>query len=336
VLTVLKPQALAHPGASILSPLRYPGSKRRFAGYVRRVLALNGLRPELFVEPFAGGASVALQLLNDGAVERIGLIDKDPLVAAFWRTVFFDTAWLVRQVETMEVSLERWSFWRKTQPKTVRRQALKCLFLNRTSFSGILAPCAGPIGGRAQQSDYDISCRFPRETLVRRIEQAAALREKVAFVWGVTWPAGIARIARMQSTGRLPADVFYYFDPPFFEKADRLYTHYFTEPDHRKLRDHILTEKAWWLLSYDSVDRVRELYGQVPTQVDLLYSVASNAGQKAVQEIVLSNVNRLPEQTRLWRKSAEWLATRSLSSIAAANGDDVGRNQPALGRTAVG
>jgi len=54
--------------ASILSPLRYPGAKRRLAGYVAEVLRLNSLRPKVLVEPFAGGASVFLQLLNDDLV----------------------------------------------------------------------------------------------------------------------------------------------------------------------------------------------------------------------------------------------------------------------------
>src|SRR4051812_18382692 len=102
-------RALARPEATILSPLRYPGSKRRFASYVARCLGLNGLHPALFIEPFAGGASVALQLLNDGLVDRIGLVDRDPLIAAFWRTVFFDTEWLVERVATISVTLPRWN-----------------------------------------------------------------------------------------------------------------------------------------------------------------------------------------------------------------------------------
>lgn len=40
--------------AQILSPLRYPGGKRRLAGYIAEALALNGLRPKVFVEPFGG------------------------------------------------------------------------------------------------------------------------------------------------------------------------------------------------------------------------------------------------------------------------------------------
>jgi hypothetical protein len=43
--------------------------------------------------------------------------------------------------------------------------AVKCLFLNRTTFSGILHGRAGPMGGRKQQSDYKIDCRFNKDGL---------------------------------------------------------------------------------------------------------------------------------------------------------------------------
>jgi len=42
---------------TVLSPLRYPGGKRRLAPYVAAALAENDLRPDLFVEPYAGGAA---------------------------------------------------------------------------------------------------------------------------------------------------------------------------------------------------------------------------------------------------------------------------------------
>lgn len=72
-----KRQPLARREASILSPLRYPGSKRRLAGYIAALLRENGMRPVLLVEPFAGGASVSLQLLNDGIVDGIALGESD-------------------------------------------------------------------------------------------------------------------------------------------------------------------------------------------------------------------------------------------------------------------
>ena len=131
-------QITAKPGEPLLSPLRYPGSKRRLVQYLQATLDLNDLHPSLLVEPFAGGASVALQLLCDGLVDRIGLADVDPLITSFWECVFFDTDWLVEVIDEIEVTLPRWESFRKLKPVTTRDRALKCLFLNRTSFSGIL------------------------------------------------------------------------------------------------------------------------------------------------------------------------------------------------------
>jgi len=99
--------------ASILSPLRYPGAKRRLAGYVAEVLRLNSLRPKVLVEPFAGGASVSLQLLNDDLVETIALGERDPLLTSFWKVVFNEPEWLIEQIESIEVTVDNWRYFRE-------------------------------------------------------------------------------------------------------------------------------------------------------------------------------------------------------------------------------
>lgn len=289
----------------LLSPLRYPGGKRRLVPFIAETLKLNGFHPLLFVEPFAGGASVAFQLLSDGVVERIGLIDRDPLVAAFWNTVLSDAEWLVKQVETLEVTLAQWEAFKQTTPQSRRQKALTCLFLNRTSFSGIMAPGAGPIGGYDQASEYNIDCRFPRKTLIKRIQHIHALRDRVAFVWNITWASGMSRIKGMQQRGTLPPDVFYYCDPPFFNEAHRLYTYYFRTRDHRNLRDALLAETAPWILSYDSVDEVERLYGEgcSPSHIDVLYSAGKYAGSRMAKEAVVTNLATLPSNFALWTRS---------------------------------
>ena len=127
------------PGNPCLSPLRYPGAKRRLVAYVADVLAMNGRSPGLFVEPFAGGASVALQLASDGVVDDLGLIDADPRIAAFWQAVFWDTNWLVDQINSVPLDLSTWRAMKSNADTSRRGLALAALYLNRTSFSGILA-----------------------------------------------------------------------------------------------------------------------------------------------------------------------------------------------------
>jgi len=292
---------------ALISPLRYPGSKRRLVDYIRTALELNGLRPSLYVEPFVGGASVALQLMEDGLVEQVILIDKDSWIASFWHTLFFDTEWLIKQVKTIEVTLENWQHYKTTKPSTVREQALTAFYLNRTSFSGIIERRAGPLGGRAQTSKYPIDCRFPRERLVQRIERAAAHKDKVAGVWGCSWDDALKRLRAAQGCGELPSSgVFCYFDPPFFEKADALYRHYFTYEDHVALRDALLTLQANWMLSYDSVEQVESLYGHAVSNgtngaqkhnVKLPYSLAVMSKRSKVEEVIITNLSRLPDSS---------------------------------------
>jgi DNA adenine methylase len=174
-------------GQNLLSPLRYPGGKRKLAGYIAAAIRLNSLRPRLFVEPFAGGASVSLYLLEQGLVDKIALGEKDELIAAFWHTVFFDHNWLVEQLRGIQPTLELWTEFRHWDPQSNREKALKCLFLNRTSFSGILNRTAGPLGGQKQASEYRVDCRFYPETVIRRIQTLAGLAGRVQFIHCGDW-----------------------------------------------------------------------------------------------------------------------------------------------------
>lgn len=295
--------------ASILSPLRYPGGKKRLVGYLAALLALNNRHPKLFVEPFAGGASVALQLLNDGLVDRIALGDKDELVSAFWRTVFFDADWLVRRIDEVEPTLQLWEHYRANIPKTRREKAFACLFLNRTSFSGILSGTAGPIGGRSQQSEYGIGCRFPKSRLINRIRQAELLADKVAFVRTGSWQSTI-RLA--QALGIAPSDTFYYFDPPFYDKANRLYRYFFVDKHHKQLARAITMLNADYVLSYDVAQPIIQLYTELginPTQVELLYSTNSREKLSSTNELFVTNLSHLPIHKRLWISKEEEVAT---------------------------
>jgi len=310
---------LSRSRATILSPLRYPGAKRRLAGYIAKTLALNGLRPSVFVEPFAGGASVALQLLSDGAVERIGLVDRDPLISSFWKTVFWDSEWLCDQVAGIDITLENWSRFRRSRAQSDRGRSIACLFLNRTSFSGILAESAGPLGGWDQAGTYDLACRFPRETLIKRIKQAAALRDRVAFVWNETWRQALSRIERSS----FRSDCAYYVDPPFFRKAERLYRYWFEKRDHERLRDTLIHMTAPWILSYDSAGEVEDLYGKLerrPTQVEMLYSASGSSGLSMAREVVLTNLNLLPVEDVLWRNSKDWRRSKTRDVVRAERG----------------
>jgi DNA adenine methylase len=245
-----------------MSPLRYPGSKRKMLPAIQQLIDANIPKPELFVEPFCGGSSVALGLLESDAVKRVMLADLDPLIAAFWLEATTNAERLIDDMMLEPITVDRWDYWRSSEPQLPRYRALKCLFLNRTTFSGIIGGSAGPIGGRAQTSEYTIGCRFDKEAIARRIRTIKQLADDkhIVGVFESTWQEALRHADRF-STRHLKSATVLYLDPPYIEKASRLYSLPFAEKHHREL-SHFLTAETEhrWILSYDKEPLVIDLY----------------------------------------------------------------------------
>ena len=71
------------------SPLRYPGGKGQMYDTIVQILQDNHLENCNYIEPFAGGAGVALKLLSNGIVKSITLNDFDLSIYAFWYSILF-------------------------------------------------------------------------------------------------------------------------------------------------------------------------------------------------------------------------------------------------------
>jgi len=57
------------------TPLRYPGGKAKLANFVKLLLQTNKLHDVHYVEPYAGGASVAHSLTFDGYARHVHIND---------------------------------------------------------------------------------------------------------------------------------------------------------------------------------------------------------------------------------------------------------------------
>ena len=279
---------------SDISPLRYPGGKRKLAPFIADLISRSGVRPALFVEPFAGGASVSISLLEAGYVDAIALADVDPLVASFWQTVFSaDAHRLADMIYDAKVDLGEWKRLKNSDTSKGLDAAYKCLFLNRTSFSGSLNRTAGPIGGMSQASEYKIDCRFNQPKLAERILELSSLRHSVRFVRNENYTKTVRDIRRTAIFRDTPERVFWYLDPPFFAKADKLYRCHFEREHHETLAAQISDLPGSWLLSYDDHPEARKMYGEHPgyALVNLQYSARIDENKRLVaKETVVSTV----------------------------------------------
>lgn len=272
-----------------LSPLRYPGSKRKLIKYFNKILAYNELSPKVVIEPFVGGGSVSLAFLLKKDVEKVVIADKDELISSFWEILFFDTDYLVNFVKNTNVTLKRFNYYKKVAKNhenyDKRQRAKACLFLNRTSFSGILHASAGPIGGREQQSKYKIDCRFGRTNLVKRIQEIAAFRNKVT-VLSSSWRQTIKYC--LENFKCKTEEFLFYLDPPFYEKADHLYRHYFDNNDHEILRDEVVKLEQPWILSYDRAREIKKLYSEFKRiHIQMPYSINSPS-RRLEKELIIT------------------------------------------------
>lgn len=274
------------------SLLRYPGGKARFTDLIAGAIKQSGEAATLFIEPFCGGAGVSIALLETGQVERIALNDADPLIATFWQVVFGKTAtdnsdvnWLVSQIERADLSVSEWRRIKASNPTSAREAAFKCLYLNRTSFNGIIHK-AGPIGGW-EQKKRTLDVRFNREKLVRRVMTLHGLRDQVVRVGNESWRQFCA------TTGRR-SGAYLYLDPPYYHKAEQLYGHLLDHKGHTEMRDYLSNLNRPWVLSYDDAPEVRSLYGHLPgvhgCVIDQTYSAHPVGGARFVgRELFFSN-----------------------------------------------
>ncbi len=238
------------------SPLRYPGGKRKLANFFKLLFRANDLMDGDYVEPYAGGAAVALALLFENYAARIHINDLDRGVYAFWRAVLCDTDALCRRIAEVPVDMETWERQRAvydaTDPDPLDL-AVATFFLNRTNRSGIIT--GGVIGGKAQKGAWKLDARFNKPDLIQRIEKIARHRSRIHLYNDDAAPF----IDRMAHT--LPPRSLFYLDPPYYVKGkSELYANYYEEQDHRLIAERVSRLEHPWVVSYDDVPEIRTLY----------------------------------------------------------------------------
>lgn len=91
---------------AVVTPLRYPGGKSKVYSYIKELVKLN--QCTTYIEPYAGGAGVAVKLLLNRDVEKIMINDFDKSIYAFWYSVLYHTDELITKIQSVDICIEEW------------------------------------------------------------------------------------------------------------------------------------------------------------------------------------------------------------------------------------
>lgn len=239
------------------SPLRYPGGKNKLAKFIALVCDKNEINGH-YVEPYAGGASVALYLLLNGHVREISINDYDRSIYAFWYAILNHTDKFCRKIERTDITIANWKKQKLIQANKNKADlfdlGFSTFFLNRTNRSGILD--GGVIGGYSQSGTYKIDCRFNKKELVSKIK-LIAVHKKNIHLYNLDALDLIKRIEKKSNDD----NVIFYFDPPYYLKGQSLYMNSYEPRNHKEVSEAIQNiQNIQWIVSYDNTPEIKGLY----------------------------------------------------------------------------
>ncbi|MEM0946297.1 MAG: DNA adenine methylase [Pseudomonadota bacterium] len=245
-----------------LSPLRHPGGKGKVADFVQQLVEQNDIMDGYYVEPYAGGGAVALELLLRGIVHRVALNDISVHIHSFWRSVLEQPDELCALVQSTPLDVDSWDRQKAIVKKACEDDFLATgfatLFLNRTNRSGILN--GGPIGGRDQTGNWLIDARYNVDALDSKIQIIAQYSSHIDLT-------KIDAVDFLRNGANIwPDNTLVYLYPPYFHKGRDLYYHSYVASDHLDVFDSLAhLKKQKWLVSYDDCAEIREIYFDLPT-----------------------------------------------------------------------
>lgn len=237
-----------------LSPFRYPGGKTWCVPAVRHWL--RGLpRPMVFMEPFAGGAIVALTVAAENLADMVVMVELDPDVAAVWTVVISgrdaEFEWLCRRIQQFQVESDSVKEVIGATPKGARERAFRTILKNRMNRGGILAPGASLMKGG--ENGKGLLSRWYPQTLVNRLNAIRLVRGKIVFFHDDAF-----KLMALYGGNR---QACFFIDPPYTaggkRAGSRLYVH--NQIDHSRLFDLLEECNGSFLATYDDAPEVRAM-----------------------------------------------------------------------------
>jgi DNA adenine methylase len=271
------------------SPFRYPGGKTWFVPTFREWMKRKASKPEILVEPFAGGGIISLTAVFESLVNQAVMVELDEEIAAVWQAIVHgDAPWLAKRILEFDLTKEAVVREISKPTKSTKERAFQTILKNRTFHGGILAEGAGFL--KYGENGKGIRSRWYPATLATRFENL----QQVAGRLVARCEDGLKVLQEFAER----KDAVFFIDPPYTaggKKAGRrLYRH--CELDHEKLFAICENLRGDFLITYDNADEVKALARRHGLQMRLI--PMNNTHHATMEELVigrdLSWMDRFP------------------------------------------
>lgn len=255
------------------------------------LFAENQLANIVYVEPYAGGAGAAINLLLQNHVDSIIINDANCGIYSFWNALLNESDRFIQTINNIPVTLDEWYHQKEISKKEKEPSfelGVATFFLSRTNRSGVIS--GGAIGGttaeKQSSAKYKIDCRFNKSDLLARLNAIVNKKDRIT----------IYNQDALHFLKNLNEDVFVYLDPPYYVKGKYLYMNHYSDKSHKELASLLQHDaKFKWILSYDDTPQIRSMYqGQELFRFPLTYTVKER--QVGYELLTHSDNLKIPEE----------------------------------------
>jgi DNA adenine methylase len=209
-------------------------------------------KPEVLVEPFAGGGIISLTAGFEQLTNRVVMVELDEQIAAVWKTILGgDAEWLAKRILAFDLTVESAKAEFEKTARSQRELAFQTILKNRTAHGGILAEGAGVL--KNGENGKGILSRWYPQTIAKRITNIGYVAHHFEFKHGDAFE----ELTRYRNK----RNAVFFIDPPYTaggkRAGSRLYKH--CEVDHERLFS--VCEKLCgdFLITYDHAEEVSAL-----------------------------------------------------------------------------
>lgn len=234
------------------SPFRYPGGKTWFVPSFRRWITHKVPKPNILIEPFAGGGIISLTALYERLVPKAVMVELDEDIAAVWQCIIDgDAGWLADQILNFDLTRESVIEEISKSASTTKERAFQTILKNRTSHGGILAKGSGLL--KFGENGKGIKSRWYPATLAKRITNLQRVADRIDF----RCEDGLKVMKKFANLG----EAVFFIDPPYTaggkKAGKRLYK--YCDINHAELFAICDSIKGDFLITYDNADEVKAL-----------------------------------------------------------------------------